>query len=154
VHGQVEQRRDAGDDRSKDVYEVGSGGDGDGDRVVHGLGLSLDGGSLILARRSRRARDGFRTAWGRRSTCSKGLESFGPGRFGTVAPGECSAPAGLKEVVRIDLALEIETRDPWTVVSVHGEIDAYTSPQLRSKLREVIDRGSLDLLIDLEGVGF
>jgi len=57
-------------------------------------------------------------------------------------------------VVRIDLALEIETRDPWTVVSVHGEIDAYTSPQLRSKLREVIDRGSLDLLIDLEGVGF
>ena len=55
---------------------------------------------------------------------------------------------------RIDLALEIETRDPWTVMSVHGEIDAYTSPQLRSKLREVIDRGSLDLLIDLEGVGF
>ena len=82
------------------------------------------------------------------------FEAFGPSRFGTAAPGECSAPAGLKEVVRIDLALEIETRDPWTVVSVHGEIDAYTSPQLRSKLREVIDRGSLDLLIDLEGVGF
>lgn len=61
---------------------------------------------------------------------------------------------GPEEVVRIDLVLETTSREPWTVLSVQGEIDAYTSPQLRTKLRDLIDHGSTDVLVDLEGVGF
>jgi anti-sigma B factor antagonist len=68
--------------------------------------------------------------------------------------GKAGRTAGLEEVVRIELSLETGTRDPWTVLTVHGEIDAYTSPQLRTRLRDLIDQGSLALLIDLEGVGF
>jgi anti-sigma B factor antagonist len=57
-------------------------------------------------------------------------------------------------VVQIDLLLETTSREPWTVLTVGGEIDAYTSPQLRTRLRDLIDRGSRDVLVDLEGVGF
>ncbi len=60
----------------------------------------------------------------------------------------------MEEAVPIDLLLETTSREPWTVLSVHGEIDAYTSPQLRTELRDLIDRGSTAVLVDLEGVGF
>lgn len=41
-----------------------------------------------------------------------------------------------------------------TVVTVSGEIDVYTSPQLRERLTEVIDTGATRLIVDLEGVEF
>jgi anti-sigma B factor antagonist len=59
-----------------------------------------------------------------------------------------------EEGAHIDLLLETASREPWTVLTVGGEIDAYTSPQLRTRLRDLIDRGSTDVLVDLEGVGF
>ncbi|XVX20886.1 STAS domain-containing protein [Actinomycetota bacterium] len=41
-----------------------------------------------------------------------------------------------------------------TVVTVDGEIDVYTAPQLRDSLDRLIDSGHPHLVIDLERVGF
>jgi anti-sigma B factor antagonist len=47
------------------------------------------------------------------------------------------------------------TKDGSTcVLAVRGEVDVYTSPLLKSRLGEAIDEGCLDLIVDLDGVGF
>ncbi len=40
------------------------------------------------------------------------------------------------------------------VIRVHGEVDVYTSPTLKARMVEAIDDGCLDLVVDLDGVGF
>jgi len=41
-----------------------------------------------------------------------------------------------------------------TVVAVHGEIDVYTAPTLREQLISLVDAGSYQLIVDMEGVEF
>ncbi len=54
----------------------------------------------------------------------------------------------------IDLVLESRTESGWGVLAVKGEVDLYTSPQLREKVSELVDQGHSRLLIDLTDVGF
>lgn len=39
-------------------------------------------------------------------------------------------------------------------LAVKGEVDVYTSPMLKSHIVDAVDAGCVDLVIDLEGVGF
>ena len=52
------------------------------------------------------------------------------------------------------LSVATTERDDVTVVTVSGEVDVYTAPQLRSALEERIAAGHTALVVDLEDVGF
>ncbi len=54
----------------------------------------------------------------------------------------------------IELDFDTSTQDRWEVLSVRGEIDAYTSPRLRERLSELMDQDRFDLIVNLEGVEF
>ena len=41
-----------------------------------------------------------------------------------------------------------------TVIAVGGEIDVYTAPKLREKLISLVEAGSYQLIVDMEGVDF
>lgn len=45
-------------------------------------------------------------------------------------------------------------RDDVTIVTVSGEVDVYTAPQLRTALEERISAGHTALIVDLQDVGF
>jgi anti-sigma B factor antagonist len=42
----------------------------------------------------------------------------------------------------------------FTVIEVSGEIDVYTAPKLREKLIGLVEEGSYQLIVDMEGVEF
>ena len=42
----------------------------------------------------------------------------------------------------------------FTVIEVSGEIDVYTAPKLREKLISLVEEGSYQLIVDMEGVEF
>lgn len=52
------------------------------------------------------------------------------------------------------LTVATTERDDVTIVTVSGEVDVYTAPQLRSALEERIAAGHTALIVDLEHVGF
>jgi anti-sigma B factor antagonist len=55
----------------------------------------------------------------------------------------------------MELALNVYSEPPgFTVVAVSGEIDVYTAPKLREKLISLVDGGSYQLIVDMEGVEF
>lgn len=56
----------------------------------------------------------------------------------------------------IDLTVEITSKDPWTIVSVAGEIDLFTAPKLREQFLATLDDGEQTdrLLVDLTRVSF
>lgn len=54
----------------------------------------------------------------------------------------------------MDLELSTTTTGARTVVTVRGEIDMYTAPQLREYLTELLGDGVTDLAIDVNGVDF
>jgi len=55
----------------------------------------------------------------------------------------------------MDLGLEVDdSRPPFTVLAVKGEIDVYTAPRLREKLVELVADGRRRIVVDLEGVDF
>jgi anti-sigma B factor antagonist len=54
----------------------------------------------------------------------------------------------------IDLVLESRTESGWGVLAVKGEVDLYTSPQLKEKVGEMVEQGQSRLVIDLTDVGF
>ena len=55
----------------------------------------------------------------------------------------------------MDLGLEVdESRQPYIVLAVAGEVDVYTAPRLREKLVELVSQGKHQIVVDLEGVDF
>ena len=54
----------------------------------------------------------------------------------------------------MDLSLETRTEGDRTVVSVGGEIDVYTAPQLRERVVDLVAAGQVDLILDLTDVEF
>src|ERR1700747_1978530 len=55
----------------------------------------------------------------------------------------------------MELALEVDdSRSPYTVLAVKGEVDVYTAPRLREKLVELVSQGKHSIIVDLEGVDF
>src|SRR5579863_3567001 len=55
--------------------------------------------------------------------------------------------------MELGLAVD-ETRTPFTVLAVSGEVDVYTAPRLREKLVELVSQGHRQIVVDLEGVDF
>lgn len=54
----------------------------------------------------------------------------------------------------MDIGLEVSELDGWTVVSVSGEVDLYSAPDLRSTLAEMLETGRVHLVVDLTWVEF
>src|ERR1700760_5095165 len=55
----------------------------------------------------------------------------------------------------MELTLNVYSEDPgFTVIAVGGEIDVYTAPKLREKLISLVEAGSYQLIVDMEGVEF
>ena len=54
----------------------------------------------------------------------------------------------------MDLELESTKRDQHTVLTVRGEIDVYTAPRLRQAIVDLVDAGSVNIVVDMEKVDF
>lgn len=54
----------------------------------------------------------------------------------------------------MEVDLDTTARNGSVVVSVSGEIDVYTAPQLRERLIELIDQGHYRIVVDLTRVEF
>jgi anti-sigma B factor antagonist len=55
----------------------------------------------------------------------------------------------------MDLQLDVdESRAPFTVLSVRGEVDLATAPRLREKLVELASAGVKQVVVDLDQVDF
>ena len=54
----------------------------------------------------------------------------------------------------MDLEVDTQERDRWSVVSLRGEIDVYTAPRLRQALIDLIEGGASDILVDMSRVDF
>src|SRR3954466_12402929 len=55
---------------------------------------------------------------------------------------------------RVDLKLGHYATDGIEVIDVQGEIDIYTAPRLRELLIDLVSKGSYQLVVNLEKVGF
>jgi anti-sigma B factor antagonist len=55
----------------------------------------------------------------------------------------------------MELTLDVYSEPTgFTVIAVSGEIDVYTAPKLREKLISLVEAGSYQLIVDMEGVEF
>ena len=54
----------------------------------------------------------------------------------------------------MDLKLGHHAKDGIEVIDVHGEIDMYTAPRLRELLIDLVGKGSYQLVVNLDKVGF
>src|ERR1700761_3516958 len=55
----------------------------------------------------------------------------------------------------MELTLNVHSEGPgFTVIEIAGEIDVYTSPKLRERLVGLVEAGSYQLIVDMEGVEF
>ena len=55
----------------------------------------------------------------------------------------------------MELTLNVHSEAPgFTVIEISGEIDVYTAPKLREKLISLVEAGSYQLIVDMEGVEF
>ena len=55
----------------------------------------------------------------------------------------------------MELTLKVDPEDHgFTVIGVSGEIDVYTAPKLRERLIGLVEAGSYQLIVDMEGVEF
>jgi len=54
------------------------------------------------------------------------------------------------------MELDISTQHKGTActIALSGEVDVYTSPQLKQTIVEAIDAGCVNIVVDLENVGF
>jgi anti-sigma B factor antagonist len=55
----------------------------------------------------------------------------------------------------MELGLTVDdSRTPFTVLAVSGEVDVYTAPRLRERLVDLVSQGHRQIVVDLEGVDF
>lgn len=54
----------------------------------------------------------------------------------------------------MDLTLEVKKRGDFAVLDVSGEVDVFTAPKLREQLITLVEAGSKDIIVNLEGVEF
>jgi anti-sigma B factor antagonist len=54
----------------------------------------------------------------------------------------------------IDLEMEHSVIGDWMVLTVAGEVDLNTAPQLKERINALIAQGHANLVVDLEGVEF
>jgi anti-sigma B factor antagonist len=59
-----------------------------------------------------------------------------------------------QERTTMDLEFDTEVRGAWALLSVSGEVDLYTAPQLRERIVGLIDEGNHRILVSLEKVEF
>lgn len=53
-----------------------------------------------------------------------------------------------------DFRLEVSHNGSESVVEVHGELDAYTTPQLRKALESTLERAAKRIVVGLSGTSF
>jgi anti-sigma B factor antagonist len=55
----------------------------------------------------------------------------------------------------MELGLVVDdSRPPYAVLGVNGEVDVYTAPRLREKIVELVSKGHYQIVVDLENVDF
>src|SRR5262245_60746663 len=54
----------------------------------------------------------------------------------------------------VELAVSQQPVDGVPVVSIHGDVDVYSAPNLRDSLNELFDNGSATVIVDLTDVAF
>jgi anti-sigma B factor antagonist len=54
----------------------------------------------------------------------------------------------------MDLELETTQRDGVAVLTLRGEIDVYTAPRMRQAIVDLVDAGSLNIVVDMQKVDF
>lgn len=54
----------------------------------------------------------------------------------------------------VDLQIDVRSEGDWRVLDVRGEVDLYTSPQLRDAIGREVGEGTTRVLVDLSGVTF
>ena len=54
----------------------------------------------------------------------------------------------------MDLGLDVKERNGWAVLSVQGEVDVYTSPRLKQEMVDLLNRGLVNLVVDLNAVKY
>jgi len=54
----------------------------------------------------------------------------------------------------MELDISTERKGTSCTIAVQGEVDVYTSPRLKQAIVEAIDAGCVNVVVDLEGVGF
>jgi len=54
----------------------------------------------------------------------------------------------------MDIVIDSRPEGDWSVIEVKGEVDVYTAPKLREKIVDLVNQGSTQLIVDLEGVEF
>lgn len=54
----------------------------------------------------------------------------------------------------MELDIATENAGASCTIVLNGEVDVYTSPRLRQQLNELIDGGCMNLVVDLQDLGF
>lgn len=54
----------------------------------------------------------------------------------------------------MELGLDVSEHGAATVLAVRGEIDVYTAPRLRERMVDLVNKGTRNMVLDLEGVEF
>jgi anti-sigma B factor antagonist len=54
----------------------------------------------------------------------------------------------------MEMTVDVETRGPYAVVNVGGEVDVFTAPKLREQLVDLVEKGSHHIVVNLEGIDF
>src|SRR5262245_57332108 len=54
----------------------------------------------------------------------------------------------------MDLVVQVDERDGWTVVRASGDLDLTTAPRLREAVIAVVVRGQPRIIVDLQSVDF
>jgi anti-sigma B factor antagonist len=57
-------------------------------------------------------------------------------------------------VSTVDLEMNSSANGDWMVLSVAGEVDLNTAPQLKERINGLISQGNSNLVVDLESVDF
>lgn len=54
----------------------------------------------------------------------------------------------------MELDIKVDQSDRLCVITLAGEVDVYTAPQLKEHLIQSIEGGCVDIVVNMDGVGF